>query len=281
MSLNPEDQTIKEDIEIISDKKPAKKTLCYIAVNPGVTWYNLVSIPLITCVCLMLLSYFNAQVIFLLSDPKSYNISPDKIGYVTGVLIFCAQPFGILSAAVAGYIFDIFGRRLTIFLCLAIASVLTAVTPWTEPSFIWLVVLKCVATFFINIPVCNPLCADYISREAIGRGVSINGVGAIMGEVLSMGVLFRITANMNEKMAFGTAGATCLVFSCIIGLMVTEYSPAAALKRQTTDTTSINEESPPAEEEVLTEQEEQDLKEQEEFKALDLCSKVKWLTVEL
>lgn len=173
----------------------------------------------------MLLSYFNAQVIFLLSDPSTFNVAADRIGWATAVLVFLAQPFNIFSAVFAGYIYDIFGRRLTIFITLAVSSFLMAATPWTEPSFMWLVILKCVASFFIMIPICNPLCADYISREAVGRGVSINGVGAIMGEVLSMGVLFRITAEMNEKVAFGTAGGSCLVLSCIIGLMVSERSP--------------------------------------------------------
>jgi membrane associated rhomboid family serine protease len=44
----------------------------------------------------------------------------------------------------------------------------------------------------------------------------------IIGEVLSMAVLFRVTANMNEKESFAVAGASGLAFAVLIALMVTE-----------------------------------------------------------
>lgn len=49
----------------------------------------------------------------------------------------------------------------------------------------------------------------------------MNSVGAILGEVLSMGVLFRLTANMNEKSAFGLAGGIG-VFSSVIVYMIVQ-----------------------------------------------------------
>lgn len=98
-----------------------------------------------------------------------------------------------------------------------------AAIPWTAPYLIpWLFVVKCASAFVLNIPICNPLCADYLEKGSIARGNSINAVGAIIGEVLSMGVLFRLTANMNEKSAFGVAGGVGVFSAVIIYMMVVD-----------------------------------------------------------
>jgi hypothetical protein len=35
-----------------------------------------------------LISFFNAQIVFLLTDPNLFNVPEDKIGYVSGMLVF-------------------------------------------------------------------------------------------------------------------------------------------------------------------------------------------------
>jgi len=48
----------------------------------------------------------------------------------------------------------------------------------------------------------NPLVADYIHKKSIGIAASVVAVGFVIGEVLSMGVLFTLTQNMNRYNAF-------------------------------------------------------------------------------
>jgi len=44
--------------------------------------------------------------------------------------------------------------------------------------------------------------ADYIHKKSIGIAASVVAVGFVIGEVLSMGVLFTLTQNMNRYNAF-------------------------------------------------------------------------------
>lgn len=157
----------------------------------------------------------------MLADPNLFDVPIEKIGYVAGLLTFVSQPFAITAAFLCGYFYDIFGRRWTITISLLLSSVAMAAIPWTAPYlFPWLFVVKCFSAFVINIPICNPLVADYIAKEDIGKASSLNSIGAILGEVLSMGVLFKLTANMNEKSAFGVAGAVGLFATVVIYIMV-------------------------------------------------------------
>ncbi len=50
----------------------------------------------------------------------------------------------------------------------------------------------------------------------------MQGIGVIVGEVLSMGLLFRITANFEAWLAFATAGGVGLFFSFLFLIMVKE-----------------------------------------------------------
>ena len=106
--------------------------------------WNILAIPMIASICMMILTYFNGQILFLLTDPAVFNVPADKIGYVTGLLNSCATPFSILAALVAGYIYEIFGRKKTILVFLLLASITLGITPWTAPYLVpWLLIVKC------------------------------------------------------------------------------------------------------------------------------------------
>ena len=95
----------------------------------------------------------------------------------------------------SGYIFDIVGRRLTHFLSFAIGSVLTFFIPYTSPNvFPTLFIVRTLFQVSMTAPACSPLVADYIHKDSIGKASSMIGIGYVIGEVLSMGVLFKITA---------------------------------------------------------------------------------------
>jgi MFS family permease len=82
-------------------------------------------------------------VIFLLVDPDYFNISPDRLGEVSGLLIFVSMPIAIIGTFFIGYIYDIVGRRLTLFLSFFIGSILTALVPWTSQNVVpWLLILR-------------------------------------------------------------------------------------------------------------------------------------------
>jgi len=50
----------------------------------------------------------------------------------------------------------------------------------------------------------------------------MQGLGIVIGEVISMGGLFRLTANFKPWLAFATCGGVGLVFSFLFLIMVKE-----------------------------------------------------------
>lgn len=72
----------------------------------------------------------------------------------------------------------------------------------------------------LSAPSSNPLLADYVHKDAIGKAAAFIGLGFIIGEVISMGVLFRLTADLSPYTAFmivSITGALCsTMFLCIV-----------------------------------------------------------------
>ena len=132
-------------------------------------------------------------------------------------------PGAIVGSIFAGYIFDIFGRKRTITVSLVICSFLVAAVPWSSPH-IWpgLVILKTAIQLMICVHVTNPLAADYIEGDALGRGHALAGIGVVVGEVLCLGVLFRLTASMSPEYSFAFAGATGMFFTFVLYFMIKE-----------------------------------------------------------
>lgn len=96
--------------------KDKVRTIFKIPVKDGVTYCNIIAIPLVPMCAMLLSTYLNAQIIFLLNDPNMFDVDPNKIGQVSGLLIFVSLPGAIIGTAFMGYIYEIVGRRLTLFL---------------------------------------------------------------------------------------------------------------------------------------------------------------------
>ena len=104
-------------------------------------------------------------------------------------------PFSMVGTIISGYVYDIVGRRLTLFLSFFIGAILIFFIPYTAPNvFPGLFLIKIFFQICMTAPACCPLVADYIHKDSIGKAASLIGVGYVIGEVLSMGVLFRVTA---------------------------------------------------------------------------------------
>lgn len=106
------------------------------------TYWNIIAIPLVPMVAMILSTYLNAQVIFLLASGL-YNIQFDRIGEISGLLIFVSLPGAIIGTAFIGYVYDIMGRKFTLFTSFLIGSILICAVPWTAPNVLpWLLVIR-------------------------------------------------------------------------------------------------------------------------------------------
>lgn len=139
------------------------------------------------------------------------------------MLIFVSLPFAIIGTFFVGFLYDILGRRVTLFVSFVLGSVLIAFVPQTSPSVIpWLLLIRIAIQLTLCAPNAQPLPADYIHSSAVGQGVAMIGLGVIIGEVLSIGVLFRLTANMQPERAFQLCGAVGILLSFCTLFMINE-----------------------------------------------------------
>ena len=151
---------------LMSGKAEEARTIFKIPVKDGVTYCNILAIPLVPLTVMLLSTYLNAQVIFILADPSFFNVPPDKIGYVSGVLIFASLPGAIIGTFFIGFVFDILGRKWTLFTSFFVGSLLLAAIPWTSPKvYEGLLVVRVAIQLCFCAPVSHPLIADYIHRE--------------------------------------------------------------------------------------------------------------------
>jgi hypothetical protein len=72
--------------------------------------------------------------LFMLRDKKYFAVENSEIGTVNSKLIFNAMAFTIPISFVAGYCYDLFGRKVLIILNSVAMCALCYYTPYTSPS---------------------------------------------------------------------------------------------------------------------------------------------------
>jgi MFS family permease len=129
----------------------------------------------------------------------------------------------MIGTFMVGYVYDIIGRRLTLFMSFVISSILLYFIPHTAPVvFPNLLLLRMAIAASLVAPIASPLIGDYLPKESIGKGAALVGVGFIIGEILSMGVLFNVTKEMTPNEAFLTVAIIGVVVAFLFLFIVRE-----------------------------------------------------------
>ena len=92
------------------------------------------AIPLVPCLIMTLTTYVNAQSILMLRDEDFFDINEDNLGSISSTLVLAGFPGAMLGTFSAGYLFDIMGRRITLFAAFLSGSIFVFVIPYTAPS---------------------------------------------------------------------------------------------------------------------------------------------------
>lgn len=156
----------------------------------------------------------------MLDDKKMFKIPHKEKGMAISWLTIYSMPGTIIMTFFTSYIFELYGRKIVLFLSFFLSGVVYIFFPYCAPNFSYLVLCRCALGLTMAAPMAHPLIPDYIKRSSRGKAVALCGVGNVMGEVFSMGVLFNLTKSMNFYDAFKIAAFLIFMFSAYLGVFV-------------------------------------------------------------
>jgi len=159
-------------------------TVFYLKVYNNVTHVNLIGILTSSMLAFGSCSFMNVQTVTLLQD--SFDVPKDDVGRVSAKILTWAYVFSIFSALTAGYIYDIFGRRITITLTLLLTAGCMIILPITIPSLFLFCILKTCIDSLYTATASLPLIVDYVRPQDHGKAASLYGLGAVLGEAVAM-----------------------------------------------------------------------------------------------
>lgn len=153
--------------------------------------------------------YLNTQLTYMLPDQTMFAIPDSQIGQVTSQLTIISLPCSMITTVFSGYLYELAGRKITIFFSFITTAFILYALPYTAPSYSLLVLCRCGIGITMAPPLSNPLVSDYIMKKQRGKAVALSNIGIILGEVVSMGVLFNLTKAMGYQDAFYVSAISC------------------------------------------------------------------------
>ena len=162
----------------------------------------------------------NTALISALREDHSYDVPDNMIGRVSNDLLFYSFQVQAVFSMMAGYFFDLFGRRITVFLAVMSAAALAATLPLTTPD-VWklTIVRACLGVAFGTL-MSHPFTNDYVKKKNRGQAVAIMSTGVVFGELLTFGFMLKITNSMTFSGRFETFALSLVVLAFIFLLLV-------------------------------------------------------------
>ena len=137
-------------------------------------------------------------------------------------MIFTAYIVSCFLTPIAGYIFDLCGRRGPILFSIFGNIGLLFSIPYTAPSFGLLIAVRAVISFFFTILETSPLVMDYIKSDSLGTAIALGTIGMLVGEAFGMAVLLGCTVSMNLEDSHAFAAVVLVVMATLGSLGLRE-----------------------------------------------------------
>jgi MFS family permease len=84
----------------------------------------------------------------------------------------------MMLVLVSGFVFDIVGRRKTLFTCFLVSGISAIITPFTSPNvYPFLLIVRIIFSMSVMPIQANPLVNDYVAPESRGQGFSVMYLG--------------------------------------------------------------------------------------------------------
>ena len=188
-------------------------------------------IPILSMATIIVGVYMNTQLTFMLPKKELFNVPKDKVGMEASLLTIYSMPFSMVTTFFMSYVFEIIGRKFTIFLSFFSTAILYYILPQTAPSFALLIAVRCAVGITMSAPLAHPLIADYVIKRSRGQSIALMGLGVTMGEVVAMGILFNYTKDMDEHTAFSIVALVIFGFSLFFLIFIKDPNLKKLQKR--------------------------------------------------
>lgn len=212
----------EKDAEGLQIQKPEVKAYLGIRLKKDATVWNLFAIFYVFFLMTSIGGYINVQIVYLLRDPTYFSMDEDKQGRTTSNILFVAIICGLCFTPIAGYNYDIFGRKIPIFMAVVIGAFFLFLSPHTSPSIMWLTFCRASIQISLATIGSHPLIMDYIKQESRGKAAAIQNMGNLIGETFAMSVLFGYSKreDVSQTKAFCVAAIIIGVLSLFILCLV-------------------------------------------------------------
>lgn len=129
-------------------------------------------IPLVSFAQAIFISMISSMITELLLNKDYFNVSVGDLPVVLSDLHFWTMPGVMVLLFIMGAGYDIFGRRVGIFLTLFLEAIFLFLTPFTSPSiYPWLLIVKIFYT---------ACCTNLMAVLFVNDYIEISGRGKVM-----------------------------------------------------------------------------------------------------
>lgn len=127
--------------------------------------------------------------------------------------------------------YEIIGRKWTIFISFVTTGIVTVFIPYSAPDMDLLIWARILLGITMAAPVAHPLIPDYVRNNSKGKAMALNGLGYVVGEIFALGVLFNYTKEFNFYDAFLIAGGLFAVFGIILFFTIKDPDQSSRLRK--------------------------------------------------
>jgi 4-hydroxybenzoate polyprenyltransferase len=100
-------------------------------------------------------------------------------------------------AILGGYIFDIYGRKFTVYFSMLFSGLMIVFVPIAAPSRLGYVTFILLVNVLLSPCATAPIIQDYVLKESYGKAQAFSKMGMCIGVVVSLSLLFDSTKTLD------------------------------------------------------------------------------------
>lgn len=119
----------------------------------------------------------------------------------------------MIMVLIGGFLYDIFGRQMTLFILTLVSGFIFILFPLAAPSPTMYVAVSSLYSLIVTPVTNNPLIQDYVVKESRGAANSLAMMGLSLGVIMCLSVLFQFTKNLDPTVSWGIMAIIQISFS--------------------------------------------------------------------